>query len=93
MQQAGSVVLMVNGHKKEYSQASEVEEYLYAQEQNWKWLTKLLEQCKASGDSLYMAYFASRINSVREELNAGINRIKLGTEKCHSLRLIVMKVT
>lgn len=81
MQQAGSVVLMVNGHKKEYSQASEVEEYLYAQEQNWKWLTKLPEQYKASGDSLYMAYFASRINSVREELNAGINRIKLGTEK------------
>lgn len=81
MQQTSPVVLIVNGQRVEYSQISEVEEYLYAQEQNWKWLNKLPDQYRENGTALYTAYFFNRINSVREELATGSKRVKLGSEK------------
>lgn len=81
MQQPGPVVLIVNGQRVEYAKISEVEEYLYAQEQNWKWLSKLSDQYRENGTALYMAYFFNRINSVREDLAAGSKRVKLGSEK------------
>ncbi|WP_339506097.1 DUF6161 domain-containing protein [Pseudomonas sp. EA_15y_Pfl1_P102] len=81
MQQPSPVVLIVNGNKVEYAQTSEVEEYLYAQEQNWKWLNKLPDHYRENGTALYMEYFFNRISSIREELASGAKRVKLGSEK------------